>query len=214
MDDTPVNVDLMPLPAIAAGAALGLGASIGFGPVNALCLRRTLRDGWNAGLLTGLGAVLADLIYGVVAVLGLSVFATFIESNAGMLRPLAALVIAVVGYQLFHTRVPHAEHDPSPPRHLRGFITGFLLTVSNPFPVLTMAALLATLGVSHYTAEAPLAAMMGIALGAGFWWLSLTSLIAKLRTQASPKTITQWTRWAGVALLGLAAWVLIRDLWS
>ena len=68
--------------------------------------------------------------------------------------------------------------------------------------------------MSQVRAGAALAGGVGIDRGAGLWWLSLTSLVARLRTQASPATITQLTRWAGVALLALAAWVLIRSLWS
>ncbi len=58
------------------------GLTIGFliaapvGPIGILCIRRTLADGRNYGLASGLGAATADAVYGCIAGFGL----TFISS--------------------------------------------------------------------------------------------------------------------------------------
>ena len=53
------------------GAALGFSIAAPVGPIGILCIRRTLQFGRWSGLLSGLGATLADLVYGVIAAFGL-----------------------------------------------------------------------------------------------------------------------------------------------
>jgi threonine/homoserine/homoserine lactone efflux protein len=45
------------------------------GPTGIMCIRRTLTDGRLHGLVIGLGAATADLLYGCVAAFGLTVIA-------------------------------------------------------------------------------------------------------------------------------------------
>ena len=45
------------------GLVAGLIIAAPVGPVNVLCIQRTLEKGWRSGLLSGLGAALADTLY-------------------------------------------------------------------------------------------------------------------------------------------------------
>jgi len=49
------------------GLAAGLIIAAPVGPVNLLCIRRTLEKGWKSGMVSGLGAALADTLYGAIA---------------------------------------------------------------------------------------------------------------------------------------------------
>ena len=49
------------------GALAGLAISAPVGPVNVLCISRTITKGRAAGLISGLGAAAADTIYGGIA---------------------------------------------------------------------------------------------------------------------------------------------------
>ena len=42
------------------------------GPIGVLCIQRSLHDGFKIGLMTGLGAALADGCYGLIAGFGLT----------------------------------------------------------------------------------------------------------------------------------------------
>ncbi len=44
------------------GLAAGLIIAAPVGPVNLLCIRRTLEKGWKSGVVSGLGAALADTV--------------------------------------------------------------------------------------------------------------------------------------------------------
>lgn len=52
------------------GIIIGIIISAPLGPVGALCLRETIYSGRQEGLLTGLGAMLSDVLYGCLVFLG------------------------------------------------------------------------------------------------------------------------------------------------
>ena len=49
------------------GIGIGFAVAAPVGPIGMLCVRRTLADGQLAGFVSGLGAAIADAIYGLVA---------------------------------------------------------------------------------------------------------------------------------------------------
>ena len=61
---------MSPLPFL-QGCLVGVSIAAPVGPIGVLCIRRALTGGWLLGLATGLGAAVADALYGTVAALGL-----------------------------------------------------------------------------------------------------------------------------------------------
>ena len=51
---------------------IGLIASAPMGPVGVLCVQRTLNKGRWYGFITGIGAVVSDLIYAAITAYGMS----------------------------------------------------------------------------------------------------------------------------------------------
>ena len=56
----------------AKGIVIGLSIAAPVGPIGLLCIQRSLNHGALAGLATGMGAALADGVYGMVAAFGLA----------------------------------------------------------------------------------------------------------------------------------------------
>src|SRR5277367_2087500 len=54
------------------GLIIGFAIAAPVGPIGVLCIQRSLHDGFKMGLMTGMGAALADGTYGLVAGLGLT----------------------------------------------------------------------------------------------------------------------------------------------
>lgn len=63
------------------GLILGFVIAAPVGPIGVLCIRRSLEDGPQVGLITGLGAATADVIYGCIAAFGLTAISTFLVSQ-------------------------------------------------------------------------------------------------------------------------------------
>jgi threonine/homoserine/homoserine lactone efflux protein len=60
------------------GLAIGFAMAVPVGPVGLLCIRRTLNYGLTTGLLSGLGAALADVLFAAVAAAGLASLTDFL----------------------------------------------------------------------------------------------------------------------------------------
>ena len=67
------------------------------GPVGVLCVRRTLFEGSIFGLASGLGAAVADALFGIVAAFGLKVIADFLIGNQHWLKLVGAGFLLVIG---------------------------------------------------------------------------------------------------------------------
>jgi len=55
------------------GLIIGFAIAAPVGPIGILCIHRSLHDGFKIGLMTGLGAALADGVYGLIAGFGLAI---------------------------------------------------------------------------------------------------------------------------------------------
>ena len=64
-------MDLM-IHTIIWGIVIGILISAPLGPIGVLVIQRTLNKGRKAGLVTGLGAAISDIIYALISGLGLS----------------------------------------------------------------------------------------------------------------------------------------------
>lgn len=60
------------------GLIMGFSIAAPVGPIGLLCINRTLSHGRLAGLVAGLGAATADVVYGVVAAFSLTAVSTFL----------------------------------------------------------------------------------------------------------------------------------------
>src|SRR3546814_12158049 len=78
-----VTVDL--LLTLLKGMAIGFAMAVPVGPVGLLCIRRTLNYGLVIGLLSGLGAALADALFAPAAAGGLASLMDFLLGIEGEL---------------------------------------------------------------------------------------------------------------------------------
>ncbi len=202
--------DWSALAAGGAGVAVGIGVSVGVGPVNALCLRQTLRAGWVAGLAAGAGALVADTLYGTAAVFGLSMASGWVEANANVLRLIAAAVLVIISVYLVAAAPRTIPTEGSPRASLAGFAAGFAITLSNPLTILTIAALLAAFGASGLAERQPVWASIGIAVGCGIWWTSITAIAAQLRERFSARVLYRIHIGVAALMLVFAAGLVLQ----
>jgi len=68
------------------GILIGFVMAVPVGPIGVMCIRKTLTDGRLRGLMTGLGAATADLLYACVAAFGLTVVSNAIAIERTWIR--------------------------------------------------------------------------------------------------------------------------------
>ncbi len=161
------------------GIAIGFSLAAPVGPIGILCIRRTLAHGSKRGIIIGLSAAFADMIYGIVAAFGVTLISDFISQEQHWIRFIGGILMLILGYRTF---VSHPSTDSVTGEkngHTRTFISTFLLTLTNPMTLFAFAAIFAgigldkTLGFHGYS----IFLVAGIFFGSLSWFSLLTSLV-------------------------------------
>ncbi len=182
---------------------IGLAIAAPVGPIGLLVIRRTLEQGRRAGLAAGLGAALADALYGTIGVFGLGSLASMLAGQARWLQLLGGLALVLIGAHSLRT--PPATAPSAAPAALLGtMLTTFGLTLTNPLTIASFAAMFAA--IDPQAAAAPGSALTlvgGVWAGSALWWLGLTTIVARLRRALAPTMLRPIGWLAGAALIML-----------
>jgi len=199
------------------GLILGFGISIPVGPINLICVQRTLNEGRRAGFIAGLGAATADSIYGLVAAVGISFVADELEAHNIAIRIIGGLVLILIGVKtaydakrgnnngLENSKRKHWIREWA--SHAGNFFATFVLTLTNPITILAFAALFTGLGLSKHELNHLLEGglWLGVFIGASAWWWTVVLLVSLFKNMFNAKRLITLNRIAGalMALCGL-----------
>ena len=203
------------------GILIGVLVSAPMGPVGTLCIRRTFYKGRWHGFMTGLGATLSDICYGILTALGMGFVVNFVEANQAPLQLMGSVVLGLFGYYIYQSNPAKMLQKPSahPKRkrtYTQDFFTAFLLTFSNVLIVLLCIGRCARFGfiLPEHPVSIVAMGMLGIAVGAIGWWFTITSLFAKLGTMINVRRIGLLNRLIGIVVLCLAAIGIVSVLFT
>lgn len=199
------------------GVAIGALISAPMGPIGMLIIQRTLSKGRWPAMFTGMGAALSDLIYCLLAGLGLSFVTDFIEKQQLWLQLGGGVVLAIFAAYLFRknpTRSLKSVESASPTNYWTDFVTGFLFTFSNPLILFFIVGLLARFciilpdfGVHHY-----IFVYVCILGGALLWWYGVTWLVNRLRRRVNVRSLWLVNRIISVILFVMAVFGITMAL--
>lgn len=182
------------------GAIAGVAISAPVGPVNVLCVSRTLRKGWISGLVSGVGAAAADTFYGSLAGFSISFVISFLIRQQSKLRLFGGILLMLIGlWYYFKKPEPLAKHRNG--AHHSDLVSTFLLNLTNPTTVLSFLAVLAVLGLSERRAVwLTLILVGGIFVGAMVWWIFLVAITNKFREKFDDNALFWMNRIGGIAI--------------
>ena len=124
------------------GIATGLIIAAPVGPVNVLCIQRTLGKGWRSGLYSGVGAAAADTIYGAIAGFSITLVIDFLLKEQFWIRVLGGFLLIAIGVVYFFRKPIALEEKKKDESTHSDFVSTFLLTLTNPTTVLSFIAVL------------------------------------------------------------------------
>lgn len=185
------------------GLAVGLIIAAPVGPVNVLCIQRTIEKGWKSGVLSGLGSAVADTIYGAIAAFSISLVIQFLIREEFRIRLIGGILLIAIGVVYYR----------KPPRPLgtgqthssthSDFVSTLLLTATNPTTVLSFLAVLALLGLGKQRPAWQNSFLVaGIFVGSMLWWTILAVGVNLLRDRITDGATRWMNRVAGIAIGG------------
>lgn len=199
----------------AKGLVIGLSIAMPVGPIALLCINRCLTVGTAAGLATGLGAAVADGVYGAVAAFGIASVSLILLDQQDLIRALGGLGLIAIGLHMALKRPAEQAAISGLGGLLRTFVSSFLLTLANPSTILSFIAVFAALGLADRPGDvlAALIMVLGVFLGSALWWLFLSGLIGRLRHKLGGATLLWINRGSG-AVLGLFGLLALLSAFS
>lgn len=192
------------------GLAAGLAIAIPVGPVNVLVASRALVRGRRSGILSGVGAAMADTLYGSIAGFSITFIIQFLKREEFWIRVVGGVLLVGIGIAYFFKPAAHLEDQKDASGH-SDLVSTLLLTLTNPTTVLSFLAVLAGLGLED---EVPswhtLLLVGGIFCGSMTWWIILSESVYRLRNRFDDTAICWMNRIGGMAigLFGIVTFVL------
>jgi threonine/homoserine/homoserine lactone efflux protein len=215
---------------IASGLFIGVLIAAPVGPVNIVCIQRTLERGFWGGFAAGLGAVLADGIIASVAAFGITAISGVMANHKQEIQLIGGLIMIAFGVKLYiakpKLRIPSRTSwaqlrrivDWVPERlrpalrfqiwrilpHATVIPQTFFLTITNPGAILGLFAIFGGLGSvmgGFKNYIEALTLVISVMAGSLLWWAGLSRLIEKLRGRITENRLKIINQVAGVALL-------------
>jgi len=186
------------------GAIIGFVVAAPAGPIAVLCLHRTLDEGRLSGFATGLGAALADTVYGAVAAFGLGAIGSLLLTELVYFRIGGGAVVIALGVVTFFRKPRTGPVREDHLSLLGSFASAFALTMANPITILAFLAIFAGLGMEHAVHRDfdGMTLIAGVLAGSAAWWLLLTAGAAFFRSRFTEKGLGWVTRISGIAIAG------------
>ncbi|WP_061809545.1 LysE family translocator [Rossellomorea vietnamensis] len=181
---------------------IGVAIAAPVGPVGIVCIQRTLAYGRRTGFLSGLGAATADALYGLIAVMGLTVVSGFLMAHQFWIQVWGGVFLLLLGWKTFTSKPPALSAGiPDTPSSVKGFLSVFLLTLTNP---LTILAFIAIFGVFRVGGPedflTSLTVVSGVFSGSALWWGILAFVGGWISSRIGPDSLKLINRTAGIVL--------------
>lgn len=215
---------------ILSGLVVGVLIAAPVGPVNVVCIQRTLERGFWGGFAAGIGAVLADGVIATVAAFGVTAISGLMADHKHKIKFIGAAVMIGFGVRLLFAEpkiVATATTNIARLRRMVELIPGFLrptlrlsiwrimphaaiipqtffLTITNLGAILGLFAIIGGLGSMisgiHETSHA-LTLVASVMMGSLLWWAGLSRLISRIRHKLNHSRLRTINQVAGVILL-------------
>jgi threonine/homoserine/homoserine lactone efflux protein len=196
------------------GVAIGFLMAVPVGPINLLCLRRTLAEGRRVGFVSGLGAAAADTTYGAIAAVGLTAVTSFLVNHRPSLELFGGLFLILLGLHTMRTRTQ--PRNQAAAVHVRrlwdAFVSTFVYTLANPMLIIVFTGVFASLGLGWQPGRTldALELVGGVFLGSSLWWLTLTMLAGTLGRRLDDGALRWINLIAGGVIVAFGIWQLVR----
>jgi threonine/homoserine/homoserine lactone efflux protein len=198
------------LETIAKGFIIGLLVSSLMGPINMLTIQRTLNRDRRHGFVTGLGAMMSDISYALLTLLGMSLVSGLLTEQERWIQLAGGIILIFFGFGVLRTNplkgwIPDRDTDET--RYFKDFISAFLLTVSNAAIILVFVGLYTRFSFNPIADgwDSVLAGVSAFIIAALSWWFFLTLFVSRLRRHFNRKGLILLNRSVGSILMMVGA---------
>ncbi len=196
------------------GLIIGFSVAAPVGPIGILTIKRTLTEGRLSGFVTGLGAAMADTVYGIIAGFGLTAISSFLLTQGFWMKLVGGLFLLFLGIKSFVKKLASMAANLDSKGLYKNFVSTFFLTVSNPTTILSFLALFAGLGLgttkTNYLSSMTL--VFGVFIGSALWWFILSTLVSFSQSKITPDRLIWINRLSGLIIISFGLFALYSSI--
>ena len=200
---------------IIKGIIVGIAVTAPVGPLGILCIQRTINRGFFSGLVTGIAAAFADILYAIIAGFGVSVIADFLEVNQLVIRIIGGIIVTSLGIRIYisNPAKQYRRQKTQKRTYISDFISGFLITITNPIVIIVFGAVFASLGLDKAeSGKSVVITILGVFTGAVGWWFSLTILVNIFRDKINFRKLWWINKITGVLVVVFGLGIIVSVL--
>ncbi|MGE0174186.1 MAG: LysE family translocator [Oligoflexales bacterium] len=186
------------------GLLLGISVAAPVGPIAIICINTTLSKGLRHGVASGVGAAVADGLYGLVAVAGFAVILANLKAYERNIQTFGSIILCLLALKMFRSR---ELLDPSPTVNRGGLLNSFgsvfLLTLANPLTILFFVSAFSTVGVRDTSLDLAMIFVGCVFLGSALWWLGLSCFVTLCRRKMDADAVRLINRLSALVIFAL-----------
>jgi threonine/homoserine/homoserine lactone efflux protein len=184
------------------GIVIGFVMAVPVGPIGIMCIRKTLTEGRFRGLIIGLGAATADLLYSCIAAFGFTAVSGLITTERIWIRLIGGTLLLFLGLRTFHAK----PADPKFHIHSSGILGSYFytvfLTLTNPLTIFVFIAVFAALGLENEVKIFSGSVLVaGVFIGSCLWFLCLSSGVTLFKNKLDLVGLQWVNRIAGILIV-------------
>lgn len=184
------------------GLIIGFAMAVPIGPIGILCIRKTLAEGRTRGMVIGVGAATADMLYSSVAAFGLTFISTALFNQRVWMRLAGGALLLFIGIKTFRTQ----PRDPNIKFEAGGVVGSYFstvfLTLTNPLTIFAFIAIFATFGLGTGLSFLSASALAGgVFMGSFLWFLTLSSGVKFFRKRLNVPRLRWVNKIAGILII-------------
>ena len=183
------------------GIFIGLFFGIPIGAVGTMTVHRTIRYGFKAGLMTGLGSSTADCFYACIGVFGLTFISDFLLKHQMIIHLIGSSLILAMGIQS-----PKQVTDS-----IKMFLSSFVIGITNPAAILTFLFAFSYFGISGgKNLFLGIWLVCGVFIGTYIWWITLSAIVSIIKKKTETHSFRYMNKIFGTVLILFGMVVLIK----
>lgn len=178
---------------------MGLPAS----PGGILCLKHNLLHKNRKGFFAGFGVATADLIFAIIALLGITVVSEFVFKERKIFYILGGLIFLYIGLKdLFFDKEIKNKNTRFKKGSVASYLFGLLITLANPLTIFAFLIVYSLMGVGQIINRPGLAlvVIIGSFIGSLTLWTTINMTIVKKKHKITQEFSKKIQKISGVLL--------------
>ncbi len=197
------------------GIIIGFASAVPIGPVGLVCIQRTILKNRSAGLISGMGSVLADGIFACIGAFGITIIIDFISKEHAFFRIAGAIILIILGIFSYRSKPkPHEAKEDTAITKVEYFISGFVLTITNPLTAIFFLLAFANSGTKIDSYGIASTLVIGVMIGACIWWLFLTYIAEFFGHIIHGETLNTISKWFGIIIFASGSFILLKAIYD